>query len=657
MASPSETHAARLQVDIERSVLNTVRTTTDKRPNNTKRKYDVYQAEFTRWCTEKQFPDHATVTGGKLHLFLSEQVVGRVSKKKKSNDIIGICTACGYTNAIIDLHTQQSNLGMNSHPHPRNKSVKQLLQNIQKETTATKKKNYTDRGIGSLLDGYQSTSQFVDISMKFLERHDIRGRAMFLLSHYGLLRGENIRGLEFADMFSQVLDGEGFSESVALVLLIQNGKTNQYGKMQHVGYMRNKEVKLCPVGAAALYLFERFHVDNEPFPDMTTSATWYDTKFIRGRDKTKEISYDTHKKSYKSVFDELGLTFNKSTHINRQQGVRDLESVDVDISQTRRHGRWGTDSCEGIYAAPLAREAMRAFSGHPAKQRLYYIPRSIENPPVFLEKKNFPEADEMLQRITNGAGCERNLAARGLIELLIYLRRVILQDVAVLINDTPKCRLWEHPLFATDAFKEYQRILLCKIETTETPTELCLQQSLPLLSEQLRVQHCNLSNQVSGVAQTLNTFKTSQNMVQRLFNGDVSFRLCARDTEDVSIDTDVQKNPSSAVVSANTKCTPVLSEAHTMSRGLSRVSELWHEWYTGFEHKTAIVDLNRKYGAKWRSSQNESKFYSRRKVIIDHVEATVKQRCVNVDTALAICEAEQGKKSLDAYSKYLSKNK
>ncbi|KUF85863.1 26S proteasome non-ATPase regulatory subunit 12 [Phytophthora nicotianae] len=99
-------------------------------------------------------------------------------------------------------------------------------------------------------------------------------------------------------MFSQKLDGEGYQTCTALVLLIQHGKTNTFGKMQHVGYMRNKDVRICPVGAAAFYFFHLFHVDREPFPSFAKSQDWYDLKFLRGRQRTKAITYDTHKKSY-----------------------------------------------------------------------------------------------------------------------------------------------------------------------------------------------------------------------------------------------------------------------------------------------------------------------------------------------------------------------
>lgn len=269
---------------------------------------------------------------------------------------------CGYANAIVDLNSQQTNLYTNTHPHPRDATVTQLLRNVQQQTTATRKQNYTDRGTGSLLDGCQSTQQFMDMSLHSMERHDIRGRACYFLSHYGLLRGKNVRELELADMLAQPFDGEGFSECIALVLLIHHGKTNQNEKLQHVGYMRNKDVRVCPVGVVAVYLFERSHVDTECLPGFRSSPQWCDLKILRGRDKKAAISYQVHKKSFETVFDSPCLTFSKKTHINRQQGACELENADVDVSHRRRHGRWGVDSCEDCYAAPLASVAMRPSS-------------------------------------------------------------------------------------------------------------------------------------------------------------------------------------------------------------------------------------------------------------------------------------------------------
>jgi hypothetical protein len=645
------TTQAHLQVEIDSSLLSTVQTTLDNRPLNTKRKYETYQQQFIQWCTLKGFQDNSTVTAGKLHLFLSDEVVGRASKKNKSN-VIGHSSVCGYANAIVDLYSQQSHMHMNSNPHPRNNAVKQLLKNVEQSTTATRRRNYTDRGTGSLLDGYQSTEQFVNISLRFLEMNDIRGRACFLLSHYGLLRGENIRDLELADMFSQVLDGEGFSFCTALVLLIQHGKTNQYGKLQHVGYMRNKDVRLCPIGSAAMYFFQRFHIEKECFPDFRNSKSWYDIKFLRGRNKSGAISYDSHKKSFVAVFDSLGLSFNKKTHINRQQGVRELENADVDISQTRRHGRWGTDTCEGTYSAPLAREAMRGLSGHPPKQRLYYIPRSHLVPPLSLQKQLFPDADLALQCVIEGNGHERNLAARGFLELIIHMRIVLLQDCAVLNANCPFLPLWVHPIFNCPEFKEFQHDLSTKMDSTPDPTELRLTQSLPLLSAQLKNQHGSLSNDIREVKESV---EQGHKILQRFVSGGMLLRVLPvegntdraneLDRSEMGKDNTAEDEPINVTTS------------YEMSRAVTTVAELWKEWHEGLASNPSVEEMEEKFGRKWRATSKESKFFSRRKTIIDYVKQVVSTQRVSWVEAVRKVDEERGSKSLDALSKIISSAK
>ncbi|OWZ20999.1 hypothetical protein PHMEG_0004520 [Phytophthora megakarya] len=203
---------------------------------------------------------------------------------------MGGSTVCGYVNAIVDLYNQQVALRVNSNDYPRSPQTVITLKCISKQICDT-----------------------------FLELDDLCGRAAFLISRYGLLRGENVRDLELADMFFQPLDKEEFQPCIALVLFIQHGKMNTYGKLQHCGFMRNKNAHLCPVGCVAFYLFERFHIDLEPFPSFKSSREWYDIKFLRGKNRTKSISYETHKTAYEAVFSRLGLTFNKKTSTDNKE--------------------------------------------------------------------------------------------------------------------------------------------------------------------------------------------------------------------------------------------------------------------------------------------------------------------------------------------------
>lgn len=60
--------------------------------------------------------------------------------------------------------------------------------------------------------------------------------------------------------------------------------------------------------------------------------------------------------------------------------------------------------------------------------------------------------------------------------------------------------------------------------------------------------------------------------------------------------------------------TPLVS--YTLSRGIHTVSELWNEWYEGLNRGPSVVSMNRLYKAKWRDSDKERRFYTRRLQII-----------------------------------------
>lgn len=156
--------------------------------------------------------------------------------------------------------------------------------------------------------------------------------------------------------------------------------------------------------------------------------------------------------------------------------------MDVDISQTGRHGRWGVDTCEGVYSAPLAREAMRGLSGHPPKFKLFHLSHACADPSESLQRQIFPEADVWLHRIVHGEECENNLAAQGFLNLLIQLRKILLQDAAVLYSLLPPS-ITSHRIFAE--FQQFRHDLLQRMQDSTNPVEKNLLLAMPLLSKQL----------------------------------------------------------------------------------------------------------------------------------------------------------------------------
>jgi len=75
------------------------------------------------------------------------------------------------------------------------------------------------------------------------------------------------------------------------------------------------------------------------------------------------------------------------------------------------------------------------------------------------------------------------------------------------------------------------------------------------------------------------------------------------------------------------------------------VPQLWDEWTVGIEGKPVVQDLAQSYGPAWRPSASERVLFSRRKVIIDEIQARIKSG-LSPDAAVKEVEESRGKHSL-----------
>jgi hypothetical protein len=94
------------------------------------------------------------------------------------------------------------------------------------------------------------------------------------------------------------------------------GKTNQEGKIQVGMVIRHKNVELCSVGVLGLYLFSRFHIAAEPFPDMSSRTSWYNIPLLRGSGNNA-ITYQQQLRGIKECYQALNNLSSKKTHSMR----------------------------------------------------------------------------------------------------------------------------------------------------------------------------------------------------------------------------------------------------------------------------------------------------------------------------------------------------
>lgn len=232
-------------------------------------------------------------------------MIGRKYKKRKSEDsddesnkTIQDSTVIQYKSAITKLYTQQKIEGRNNTEHPKlHPILGPLIRKVKHDAPKTARKNLVDRGKHTLIDGYSNSAEFRAICDYFWSaeagKSGIRNGSMFRYSHYGVLRGQNVRIGELADTFSWKIpadDAPHITPPIALMMSMRQGKTNQFGKLEYCSMVRARDVNVCGVSGYAFHLFDRFQLRGESLPIIEDPAQWYFDK-VRDNQFNLDLSW------------------------------------------------------------------------------------------------------------------------------------------------------------------------------------------------------------------------------------------------------------------------------------------------------------------------------------------------------------------------------
>jgi hypothetical protein len=287
------------------------------RPANTTKTYMKAQREWASFCEKYDFEDGEHVSADKLIWFTQEVILahrvkekGRKQKKNVRQELENMdlitedkaiveATVEAYrrgvlgsllddekeeegnplkyssvevwVSAVIDIYNVQITKGLHSYAHPRGFAVRSALKEVQSRAWKRIRELHEDRAVNTILDAYtqQDLLNFVRYCWTASTRTNVdsymRTLLDFLMGHFFLVRGEQRRLAELADMFILHLPTESLSQECwCWIFVFDNGKTNSSGKKQYLGTLRNKDFRICPIGALAMYLFVRFHLKKEP---------------------------------------------------------------------------------------------------------------------------------------------------------------------------------------------------------------------------------------------------------------------------------------------------------------------------------------------------------------------------------------------------------
>src|SRR5215469_12364220 len=178
---------------------------------------------------------------------------------------------------------------------------------------------------------------------------------------------------------------------------MDNGKTNQLGRLEYGAVMRHRNPLLCIMAHTAFYLFYRWNIICEPSPCFHQRQQWYNIHLIKGEHAERQMAYDTQLEWTNKMFAGAKVTSLKKTHAGRSQGAKHAELHGVSEGQIRRAGRWNRDALTKCYLTHPPRKFIRSMAGFsPSVQGNFYLPRAKVIPPRSLEHTVWPFVDKWL---------------------------------------------------------------------------------------------------------------------------------------------------------------------------------------------------------------------------------------------------------------------
>lgn len=733
-----------IQAEIEAARDETLEYHRTHRPPNTIRNYAPKQKEWKTWCIAKVFPPGGQylpgdwVDEGKLLLFIKEEVASRsprkgkrlAEEKKRKAASQGQCqgqpglkrarSAAGpsaqsvshlivegedddeqsdlvlmynsvrvYVSAIKELWSFQTSQGLHNAPQPYRVALKALEMSIIRGEHTRRREEFTDRGISTFRDGYVA-SQIPDLHRQVwgeglgrgTAEQALRTQVDFLLGNSMLLRLSNRLPLELADLFLMPLPKEGPSgDGWCMVAVMDQGKTNQHGRLEYGAVLRHRNYQSCLIGALAAYFFWRWHLSGEPFPCFRRSQDWYNTKVLK-RDNPnldKKLSDSTANSWTRRLYTLSGIQGSKVSHMPRSSGARIAEANNVPEAQIRRGGRWNSDQMTGCYLTDLPRQFMRgAADFEPDYASSYFVPRETIKPPSSLRRQVWPQLDRWRQAHLNLPGAtdvvEPNLAAGGFLELLDKLRDVFLQDSVFVRQSHPDHPIFRDSLFATAEYATFATTVNTASDTLryEDPHLVAIQKAIPSVNERLRVVSSIIQTgqaaQAISLAQVTSSLNQLTSKLDDFLTGSFSLHFTPGRSRilpqgyDPTLGQHRQSPPSPLNLNIGQPLSIDLVQvpSYKLSRQVTTVPDLWREWTLGLAGLPAVAALDAAYGSRWRSP-SERQYYSMRKVVIDEI-IIIAGSPSNTDGVAAAIEAleqqrVQGKSSLDKLIKQIKERR
>ncbi|GJJ68189.1 hypothetical protein EMPS_00535 [Entomortierella parvispora] len=427
-------------------------------------------------------------------------------------DTPSIKTVEAYICGVVDLYLKQQTSepdGLRGEPHPRAGPAVAKLINDFKYRIATDPriefKRYTtiDAAAG---DETKKMRQLMRCGWahRYGEHNSnkqritgMKNRLIASWAHHMMMRGENIRYAQLPHINLHTFTNKGANLSsnqesdhpgtLAIVLIMTQGRTLKTGGVTYGIAVRHADVELCPLGTLAFYLFQLWQ-DSDRRPDFINENddSWRQIYLVFHTDRLKKLPNIAHVGGMSMLFQRSGIETDNPTHYDRHSGANLAYALGQDIRAIEHRGGWKKDQeCStpiSHYLHPLPKGVAYALAGSTRNGMPPIVKRSVLRPPVALQKKVFPfleecfgghpdwlallenimeDRDELFNRSTTKERIpnttEINVVLRlKFLRMLAHLRKILLQDSAVLMETKPDnfMSYAHHEIFDDDVFKD-----------------------------------------------------------------------------------------------------------------------------------------------------------------------------------------------------------
>ncbi|KAK4248923.1 hypothetical protein C7999DRAFT_39914 [Corynascus novoguineensis] len=706
-------------------------------PRNTVKTYKLKQQEWKDWCSKNWDPipeDWATrlsawplgrplpgdlVNEGKLLLFMKAEVVTRAprkgarlkkqrkrrldaavaiekaapAKRQRRDEIVGatefeeddddepvIATPSlelayksvrTYISVIQRLYDERKSRHINPAPRPQGIALKAVKKSIL--------------AAGTIKDAYTKAQLFQHHDAAW--RHDSGDMSCLLRTQVDFFFWQSYASPPEqppADGATRLLSprapqrGQKSREfpTYALVIVMNQGKTNQHGRMEYGAALRHCDVRCCLVSAMAFYFFWHWQLEGqEPFHNFQHSEDWYDIKVLRrsAKESTKELSAQTANAWISRLYAASGIRTSKVSHAPRVATAQNADMDGVSEGQVNTAcGQWNSgDQMTSCYLTSLPFEFMRSIADFdPDWSESYFPPPDTIKPLFALRTRVWPSLNEWKYIHDTGASSgEANMAAGAFLVLLDWFRDVLLQDAVFLQKLYPRHPLFQNPVFQSPQFAAYALQVENACHTTEEDSHMAtIDRAIPAVAEKLRAlssqqtatnvwiersfvelaQHVQRLekkiDELSRASYTVTIGPGSNTAVQRLelpkrgrprapsrrsapAPTTAPFRRAASpgsssstgEEEPASVSQpDPASRPQQAPVEANIP-------RFEFPLDIGCIPDLWRLWRYGRASMPSIESLEAEYGAAWRPKSQKSVFCGR-KAIVDFILRKSRER-------------------------------